>query len=446
MKILSFGFLLLLSTAVGCGSDSSSSGTAGAGGSAGAGGEGGAGGMAGMAGAGGQGGEGGMGGAGGVGGSGGTSGPPSLLSEWGLFKSIPDQIPEDGLVPYEVTSPLFTDDAAKFRWVQVPDGEQLVYSDTERWLNPAGTIYVKTFAYPVDATQPELRYQLIETRLLVFGEDNVDTWTYVYPEGDNDDAELVNFGPVLDVSWVNALGETISLDYEVPSVPQCKECHGIAGRSLGPSTGMFNRDNDYGEGIGVLNQIDYMNSLGMFDAEPLPSRTEDDLCVGPGRQRHSRPPRPGALVLRLELRALPCAGTVRGDRRQGPLPRLPEHGSGHGHELLHLGRLQTSDVGWQRTRLRPTPRRGSRRPRRVVLALPNGVDRGRRADGAARSDHRSCPRRGADSGVDPRAAKLVRRRHARLSSGAAAAAVSDATPPLLRRHSRGARSRVRRRG
>ncbi len=272
MKKLSFGFLLLvLSIAIGCGSDSSSSGTAGTGGSAGAGGEGGAGGaggVAGMAGAGGEGGDGGMAGAGGMGGSGGTSGPPRLLSEWGLFKSIPDQIPEDGLVPYEVTSPLFTDDAAKFRWVQVPDGEQLVYSDTERWLNPTGTIYVKTFAYPVDATQPELGYQLIETRLLVFGEDKVDTWTYVYPEGDNDDAERINFGPVLDVSWINAAGETISLDYEVPSVPQCKECHGVAGRSLGPSTGMFNRDNDYGAGIGVLNQIDYMNSLGMFDAEP----------------------------------------------------------------------------------------------------------------------------------------------------------------------------------
>ncbi len=191
------------------------------------------------------------------------------MSEWGLFKSIPDQIPEDGLIPYEVTSPLFTDDAAKFRFVQVPDGEQLVYSDTERWLNPTGTIYVKTFAYPVDATQPELGYQLIETRLLVFGEDKVDTWTYVY-EGDNDDAERINFGPVLDVSWINAEGETISLNYEVPSVPQCKECHGVAGRSLGPSTGMFNRDNDYGPGIGVLNQIDYLNGLGMLDVDPPP--------------------------------------------------------------------------------------------------------------------------------------------------------------------------------
>jgi len=201
------------------------------------------------------------------------SGPPELLSEWGLFKSIPEQIPEDGVLPYEVTSPLFTDYAAKFRFVQLPEGEQIHYSDTERWTNPPGTIYIKTFAYPIDERDPELGYQLIETRLLVFGDDKVDMWTYVYPEDDNSDAERINTGPKLDISWVNLFGETVSLKYEVPAVPQCRDCHSIAGRSLGPSTGMFNRDNDYGPPIGIMNQVDYMNSLGMFDAK-LPSKEE----------------------------------------------------------------------------------------------------------------------------------------------------------------------------
>jgi uncharacterized repeat protein (TIGR03806 family) len=234
------------------------------------GGDGGAGGMGGDAGAGGMGGDAGAGGAGGAGGTGGMAGPPQFLSGWGLFKSIPDQVPEDDVIPYEVTAPLFTDDAAKLRFVQLPEGEQIQYSDTERWLNPPGTIYVKTFAYPIDARNLELGYQLIETRLLVFHEDGADTWTYVYPEGSNDDAERINYGPVLDVSWVNELGETISLDYEVPSVPQCKECHGVATRSLGPSTGMLNQDQDYGGAVGIMNQIDYMDSLDMFDSEPAP--------------------------------------------------------------------------------------------------------------------------------------------------------------------------------
>ena len=279
MKTLTFSlFLSLLLAVAGC--ESSSGGAAGSGGSAGTGGSAGAGGMAGDGGAGGDGGAagdggaggiGGDGGAGGTGGTGGSSGPPDLLSEWGLFKSIPDQIPADGVIPFGVTSALFTDDAAKFRFVELAEGEQIHYSNTERWTNPTGTIYVKTFAYPVDARMPELGYQLIETRLIVFGEDKVDTWTYVFPDGDNSDASRINWGPTLDVSYVNLEGETISLDYAVPSVPQCKDCHGaVPTRSLGPSSGMLNRDNDYGGDVGVMNQIDYMDSLDMFDSTPPP--------------------------------------------------------------------------------------------------------------------------------------------------------------------------------
>ena len=270
MKRLGFGFVfLLLVVSIGCSGSSGESGTAGTGGDAGAGGEAGAGGMAGVGGTGGMAGAGGAGG--GVGGMGGSpSGPPDLLSEWRLFKSIPEQVPEDDVVPYEVTAALFTDDATKFRFVRLPDGEVIDYDETARWTNPPGTVYVKTFAYPVDEREPELGYQLIETRLLVFDENGADTWTYVYPEGDNTDAQRINWGPILDVSYINALGEQVTLDYEVPSVPQCTECHGVATRSLGPSTGMLNRDNDYGDGVGVQNQIDYMNSLGMFDEEPEP--------------------------------------------------------------------------------------------------------------------------------------------------------------------------------
>ncbi len=273
MKALGFGIILFLSLSVGC--SSSDDGMAG-GGAGGVGGDAGAGGMGGDAGAGGMGGDAGAGGTGGT-----PSGPPQFLSEWGLFKSIPDQIPEDGVVPYEVTSPLFTDYAVKLRFVRLQEGQQIHYSDTERWTNPPGTIYVKTFAYPVDARQPELGYQLIETRLLVFKENGAETWTYVYPDGDNSDAERISWGPTIDVSFTNDLGEDVALRYAVPSVPQCRECHGVETRSLGPSSGMLNRDNDYGPPIGVLNQIDYMNSLDMFDSEPPPEGERTTYVTDP---------------------------------------------------------------------------------------------------------------------------------------------------------------------
>jgi hypothetical protein len=95
-------------------------------------------------------------------------------------------------------------------------------------------------------------------------------WAYVYPEGDNTDALLTIPGKMLDVTWTNLEGEEIMLNYLVPSVPDCRLCHSPTprSRSLGPSSGMFNRDNDYGSGIGVMNQIDYMDSLGLFDETP----------------------------------------------------------------------------------------------------------------------------------------------------------------------------------
>lgn len=253
-------FLLLVVGLAGCSDDGGSGAIGGEGGAAGTGGDAGAGGTA---------------GAGGMGGSGGSDDAPTLLSEWELFTNIAQQIPADGVVPYDVTAPLFTDGALKLRFLLIPEGETMEYSDTERWVQPEGAIYIKTFAYPVDARNPELGLQLLETRIIEFAEDGgVDMWTYVYPEGENDDAELIIWGPRLDVSYIDELGQTIELDYVVPSVPECRICHGSLERSrtLGPSSGMLNSDQDYGGDVGVQNQVDYLASLGLFDTTPSEDR------------------------------------------------------------------------------------------------------------------------------------------------------------------------------
>ena len=176
---LLFSFLLLLA-AVGC--DSSSSGTAGTGGSGGIGGAGGEGGAAGAAGAAGTGGTAGGGGEGGAGG-GFAPGSKDLLSEWDVFDDIRLQVPAEGVIPFEVTSPLFTDDSIKHRWVVLRAGGKIEYSQNERWQSPVGTIYVKTFAYPpkdLSVPDPDTREQLIETRLLVHEDSGWKVWVYVY--------------------------------------------------------------------------------------------------------------------------------------------------------------------------------------------------------------------------------------------------------------------------
>ena len=259
--------LLSLCVSVACGNDATS-GASGAGG-------GGVGGMGGVGGKGGISGIGGMGGMGAMGGMGGTGGAipsvPAKLSGWGLFDDIPNQVPAAGVVPYEVTSPLFSDYAVKPRFVSVPEGQTIEYSDTERWQSPVGTIYVKTFAYPVDERDPELGLQLIETRLLVHEDSGWKVHTYAYGD-DPSDADRLTTGRNLSVSWKDLNGDTQTVEsYRIPSNGECRKCHNPVPdtRTLGPSTGMLNMDNDYG--AGPVNQIDHFASLGWLDTTPPPA-------------------------------------------------------------------------------------------------------------------------------------------------------------------------------
>lgn len=276
-RILQLGFLLLVGAAVGC-SDSppAPSNPGGGGGSAGAGG---VGGMAGTAGMGGAGGVAGMGGSGGA-----DLGRKELLSEWELFDDIRNQVPADGVLPYEVTSPLFTDYTLKRRFVTLRNGGQLQFDLEKRWQSPVGTIYVKTFAYPANQLDPESDggEQLVETRLLVHVPAEQDRlgcaglascWnahTYVYNE-DMTDAVRTAGGAVVSITYTDDQGAQQEVPaYAVPSNGACFECHGTFpedARTLGPSTGMFNRGNDYG-GVVVENQIDALYEAGLLSEEP----------------------------------------------------------------------------------------------------------------------------------------------------------------------------------
>lgn len=300
---LNLPFFLLM-VAVGCGSGDSSGtgGTGGAGGEAGAPGTGGSGGAGAFGGDGGTGGTaatGGTGGSGGGGGEGGVGGgavastcgssAPARLSEWGLFDNIRDQVPAEGVIPYEVTSPLFSDGALKRRFVTLQEGGTITYSnDTTRWQSPVGTIYVKTFAYPPNELENQTKEQLIETRLLehVAAEDDrlgcngeASCWNvhvYVYNE-DMTDAICQSGGAVVSVTYTDDQGQQQEVPaYAVPTNGACRDCHGPFpdSRTLGPSTGMFNRGNDYG-GTVVENQIDQLFDLEILAAPQPPPAVED---------------------------------------------------------------------------------------------------------------------------------------------------------------------------
>ena len=59
-------------------------------------------------------------------------GPMCLhLSSYHLFDDIGARDPADELFPYQLNTPLFTDYAAKDRFLYVPDGQTFAWSDVE---------------------------------------------------------------------------------------------------------------------------------------------------------------------------------------------------------------------------------------------------------------------------------------------------------------------------
>lgn len=197
--------------------------------------------------------------------------PWQTLGEWHLFADVEAQKPADRVVPYDVISVLFADGAGKNRFVWIPDGETIGYSDTERWDLPVGSILVKTFWFPNDARDPSSGRRLIETRLLLHDPDGWGGITYVYDDSQKE-ATLLKTGETVPIQWTDDGGTLIDDQYNVPNVFDCETCHGVKPNThpLGPRTRQLDLDHLYGKTS--ENQIDHLARLGWFDQTPSATR------------------------------------------------------------------------------------------------------------------------------------------------------------------------------
>jgi hypothetical protein len=74
--------------------------------------------------------------------------PPEKLSAYGLFAGNGStQEPVAGVLPYDLNTPLFSDHAAKYRFIKLPAGTGAKYHETDVFDFPVGTIFSKTFAF-----------------------------------------------------------------------------------------------------------------------------------------------------------------------------------------------------------------------------------------------------------------------------------------------------------
>lgn len=184
--------------------------------------------------------------------------PFKKLSEYNLFQYPFNQLqPVNGVLSYQLNTPLFSDYAEKARFVYVPDGEKIVYDADEVFNFPVGSILVKNFYYG-----NEDQKNLIETRLLIHYEDGWIGFPYVW-DNDQKDAQLVIGGADKILQRPDMDGETFL--YKVPNQNQCKGCHAFNNKlvPIGPKAGNLNRVvKANGESI---NQLDYWISKRILD-------------------------------------------------------------------------------------------------------------------------------------------------------------------------------------
>lgn len=177
---------------------------------------------------------------------------PQMLADTGCFDSISPLVPASGVIPFDVNSPLWSDDASKQRWMALPDGEHIEIMPNGDWDLPVGTILIKNFS---------VAGQLVETRFLI-RHDNGEWAGYSY---EWDEAETS--ATLLPAGKVRALMGGQNWTY--PSRTQCIACHTeVANRSLGPKTTQLNGDFLYPSTMVLANQLTTLEFIGMF-SEPL---------------------------------------------------------------------------------------------------------------------------------------------------------------------------------
>ena len=174
------------------------------------------------------------------------------------------QLPTDGVLPYQLITPLFSDYADKLRFVYVPEGQKLAYVKDKVFQFPVGSTLIKTFAYL--NTQGEMDAQLLETRLLINTSEGWKAISYVWNQ-DQTDAKRSVAGATIPTTFINSVGAKVDVRYRAPNQNQCKECHQVnqVMTPIGPKARNMNKNVGYTSGD--MNQLLYWAAQGWIESK-----------------------------------------------------------------------------------------------------------------------------------------------------------------------------------
>ena len=209
------------------------------------------------------------------GGSGRAYAAPARLGDTGLYANDTPGAVAPANRPYSPQYPLWSDGAAKARWIYLPPGTTIDTRDASEWRFPIGTKFWKEFSF---------NGRKVETRYLWHA--SAGEWvfaTYVWnPEGT--DALLAP-----DAGVPRAVDLAAGRSHTIPSAADCRACHGD--RHAGPlgfNALQLSTDRDpnaiHGEPLSPeMTTIATLNGAGLLS----PARPE--LVANPPRIRASDP-------------------------------------------------------------------------------------------------------------------------------------------------------------
>lgn len=190
--------------------------------------------------------------------------PAEVLSAYGLFADAAGRELGEGVVPYDLINPLFSDHAAKYRAMFVPEGETIGYEDADVFNFPVGSVLIKTFAFAPDMRTPEVDERYIETRLLIRKADGWEAFPYIWNE-EQTEARYAPVGGKQTIETISPDGDELAIRYAVPNRNQCKTCH-QAGDDIVP-IGPKARNLNHSGPLGV-NQISDWSARGILAGAP----------------------------------------------------------------------------------------------------------------------------------------------------------------------------------
>ncbi len=209
--------------------------------------------------------------------------PYPKLSDYAFFSGEQARLrPNEGVLPYELITPLFTDYAHKSRFVWMPAGTQATVDQEGIIRFPDESVLIKNFYYPADFRKPDQNWDVVETRLLVRSEGQWEAFSYIWNEAQTD-ARLKNTGAIRKVDWIDAAGQAKAIDYVVPNKNQCKSCHHRDNviQPIGPKVRNLKKAIQYPDGRQQQQLVRWVEAGLLPDQEyrdsPLPSWSDLDV-------------------------------------------------------------------------------------------------------------------------------------------------------------------------